>query len=243
MKAEHWMQLIVGIVIFGTLAFLGTNVYDMRGLLSGMREKVNQTEQRVTRIADVLPRVQAQVAWEELYAPLSGFIAVSGPEEKASGEWISTVSLYDARLGEVHRYRISQPEQESELFRYVVAGRLRAEGSVHPSFHEMTTFASQEKISISLPNNIDSQASFVLRSEDMEAYSTFFEELADSKPHVEQWGRLSNWLEVAAELSGWSSGRAPYHSVVRQDSMSHTACSLHWEILEYQNRIASDVAG
>src|SRR5690554_1381164 len=104
MKAEYWLQLLVGVVILGTLAFLATNVYDMRGLLSGMTEKVEQTEQRVTRIADALPDVRTRVAWEELQAPMSGFVAVSVPVERTPGQWSSKIRLYDARTSELKAF-------------------------------------------------------------------------------------------------------------------------------------------
>lgn len=200
MKPEYWLQLLVGVVILGTLAFLGTNVYDMKGLLSGMTEKVEQTEQRVTRIADALPDVGARVAWEEIHAPLSGFVAVSVPVEGLLGEWSSTIRLYDARTRELQAFQITRSEREKDLARYLVAGRIRAESSVDPTFHELAAFANSHRIPITLPTNLDSQASFVIRRHSIDAYAEFLREFADDEPDRKEIMQLRNWLEVVEEL-------------------------------------------
>jgi hypothetical protein len=202
MKAEHWLQILVGVVILGTLGFLSTNVYDMRGLLSGMTEKMEQTERRVTRIADVLPDVRAKVAWEEVQAPLSGFLAVSTPVEQHPDEWTSTIHLYHARTGALQAFQITRSEQEKDLPRYLVAGRIRTEGFLDPTFHELVGFANSEQIAMTLPANLDSQASFVIRSHNMETFEEFLREVSDGEPETKEIPRLRNWLEVARELKG-----------------------------------------
>ncbi|MCE8033273.1 hypothetical protein EKK97_04460 [Billgrantia tianxiuensis] len=200
MKNEHWVQILVGIIILGTLAFLGTSMYDMRGLLSGVAMKVDQNEQRVSRIADVLPDVRARVAWDELHGPLSGFIAVSVPEERNPNEWVSTIRLYDARTRRLQLFEMTRPEREKDFPRYLVAGRIRAEGSLEPSFHELTVFANSERIPVALPKTLDNHASFVIRSQSMEVYEDFFREFSDDEPSTTDSTDLRNWLELSAEL-------------------------------------------
>lgn len=61
MKSEHWMQIIVGGIILTAIGFLGSNLFDMKGILSSVKTKVDATDSRVTRIAETLPEVKARV--------------------------------------------------------------------------------------------------------------------------------------------------------------------------------------
>ncbi|MGY6518798.1 MAG: hypothetical protein ACXIUZ_08790 [Lysobacteraceae bacterium] len=173
MKIELLIQMLFGTIILGTLGFLAKASFEMRGSLSGVAEKVEQTELRVSRIADVLPDVRSQVAWEEVQGPISGFVTVTNPEEQSPGRWKSIIKVYDARSDQFSEFQVTKGESERDLARYLVAGRVRTEGAADSSFHELIRFSNAERVAVSLPAEIDTNASFVIRSRDMEDFSEF----------------------------------------------------------------------
>jgi hypothetical protein len=81
------MKIIVTLITAVILAYfgwLGLNVYNMNGNLTGLNDKHSALKERVDRIADALPGIGAKVAAEELNKQFSAAVVVSQPVQKKS---------------------------------------------------------------------------------------------------------------------------------------------------------------
>jgi len=200
MQLEHWLQLLFGTVILGTLAFFGTHLFDMRGALSGIVTKLDSTDQRLTRIAKTLPEVQARIAWEEINNSLAGFIATTVPKKTEENKWVSSVKLYDATTGELRTFSLTLPKNHKDFLAYVVAGKVRETNAYAPSFSELAVYSAKERELLSIPEILNSSTSFVLRKVDIDQYSKYLKEVTGQEPQLRMVGHLQNWKEVSAKL-------------------------------------------
>lgn len=201
MKLEHWMQLLFGTVIIGGLAFLSVNLFDMKGILSSVSTKVEDTDKRLGRIADTLPEVKARIAWEEINTPISGFIATTLPQETDTNKWRSSVKVYDARTKQLLSYSVTLSNNDKYSLAYSIAGRVRAENEYGPTFAELVEYSKREREPVAIPNTVLTSTSFVLRKSDVEKYSEFLRDFTGKEPTIQNIGHVGNWKEVSVKLT------------------------------------------
>jgi len=206
MKSEHWLQILIGIVILGAIGFLLKNQFELKGTLSSVSTQVEATDNRVARIANTLPEVRVRVAWEEVNSPLAGFVAASIPQKGENGKWTTDVMLYDANSQQLNSFCASFNENQKDSLGYTVAGKVRTENPYDPSFYELARYSSKLKESVTIPVNINSTASFVLRKADIGEYTIYLKKLTGKDPKVENIGKIKNWKELADKLEDLGSG-------------------------------------
>lgn len=200
MKPEYMIQALFGVVIVGFLGFLANNLFDMKGTLSSVSVKVDSTDQRLTRIADTLPELKTRIAWEEIHKPLSGFVASTIPTETGKDKWTTQVKLYDSHSGKLLIYSLTENKKQKDFFAYGVAGKVREINAYAPSFAEMETYSNKQEFPVSIPASINAHTSFVLRSEDITAYSAYLKDVTGQEPKIIDLGILRNWEAVAVKL-------------------------------------------
>lgn len=85
MAQENWIQILVVVIILGTLDFLASRVLDMSQTLGSIDATVTATKDRVDRIAEELPGVGVRVAYEEVRKPIRTLVITTKPakEEEA----------------------------------------------------------------------------------------------------------------------------------------------------------------
>jgi|GEM_PF-4403029 len=200
MKSEHWMQIIVGGIILTSIGFLGVNVFDMKGVLSSVKTKVDATDNRVARIADTLPEVKVRVAWEEINHAIEGFVAVSNPEKQNDKKWATTAAVYSRDSGKISTYTVTLDKAHKNYASYVIAGKLKAESPYDSSFLELLAYSEELKQPVMLPASIDANTSFVFRSADANEMDKFIRSLSESDPKIKKVGRIRNWKELTEKL-------------------------------------------
>lgn len=200
MKGETWIQLIIGGIILVPLGFLGSNVFDMNKTLSSMTEQVSNTDDRVNRIAEVLPEVKARVAWEETNNAIEGFLVMSKPKEKITGEWFTIAAVYNREDSELSVFPINLEKEHMNYISYVVAGKQRAENPYDVSFSELSRYSTELKESVFIPNNLNADTSFVFRSSNADEVSEFLKDISGVKPDKAKISRIRNWKEIVENL-------------------------------------------
>jgi len=200
MKPEHWIPLVVGGIILAPIAFLGANVFDMKGILSSVKTKVDATDIRVTRIPDVLPEVKARVAREEINHAIEGFVAVSNPEEQSNKKWVTTAAVYNRNTLELRIYTVALDIAHKDYMSYVIAGKLRTEKPYDSSFSELVAYSHASNQGVVLPMSLNQNASFVFRSSYAEDMSKFIGSLSEEEPRSVTLRDIRNWHELTENI-------------------------------------------
>lgn len=201
MKSEHWMQIIVGGIILVTLGFLGSNLFEMKGLLSTVKSKVDTTDNRLARIADVLPEVKARVAWEEVNNPIDGFIAVFDPNPIDNENTVTLTVIYDASSGEIKVHSIELDNNHQNYAAYAIAGKLVSETPYDASFSELAMHSASLKQMVTMPASINAETSFIIRSAKIEDINGFVDTFSSSPPYIKNVGVYRNWGELSPKLN------------------------------------------
>ncbi|MCD6255766.1 MAG: hypothetical protein J7J44_05785 [Deltaproteobacteria bacterium] len=199
MKVEHWMQILVGVVILSALGFYGAQLFDIKGTLSSVKTQVEAIDNRVSRIADTLPEVKARVAWEEVNFAIAGFVTVSKPK-KLKNKWITTVSVYKRDSENMVIYRILSDKVSRNYASYIIAGKLKAEHPYESSFSELAAHSATLQQAVMIPKRLNASTSFVLRSDETEDLSKFISTLTKEDPKTVKLGKIRNWKELSKML-------------------------------------------
>ena len=199
MKTVTWIQIIGGI-LFTAIAFLGANVFDMKGILSSVKTQVEATESRVSRIAETLPEVKARVAWEEINHAIDGFVTVSNPMPTNGENWITTASVYDRDNSELKVYSVTLDKAHKNYASYVIAGKLKAENPHDSSFSELVRYSSNLEHVVMIPDSINPNTSFVFRSANPSDMTKFIGTLTKEDPKTVKVGKIRNWKELTEKL-------------------------------------------
>ena len=200
LSAEKWMEIVVGGIIVALLLFVLSRLYDVQGSLSGVSTKVDATDQRVARIADVLPEVRARVAWEEINEPFTGFVVSAKPKQISQDRWMLSVKLYDATSGNLQTFAIVTTEEHRDFLTYFVAGKVKERNPNDPSFADLASYSSQEKVALTIPNEMNSGMSFVLRKEQIPGLSKDLKTITGVEPESRTLGKVKTWKELAPKL-------------------------------------------
>ena len=199
MKLEHWVQLLLGVVILGTLGWLSTNLFEMKGVMSSVNTKVSSNEERLSRISSVLPDVQAQVAWEEVNSSIYGFIASTEPKLRENNQWESYVNLYDTEDQVLKTYTLNFEEKDKALYEHAIAGKLVAEGGYNPSFQALTAHSTEIRKPVIVPASIDPKMSFVLRDSKTSKIESFLNQVA-GEPLETKIVKVRSWNEITEKF-------------------------------------------
>lgn len=200
MKVEHWLQMILGTAILGTLGFFGANLFDIKGTLGSVESKVDANAGRVDRIAEVLPEMKARVAWEEVNFPIKGFVTTSKPKRVSGNRWQTKVGVYDQGTEKMKIFAMQLDESHKNLVGYAVAGKLRSEYPYDASFEELANHSLSLEQAVAIPEFIDASTSFVIRTGSASEYEDFLSNYGDDSPESVEFGAFSSWKELSQEL-------------------------------------------
>lgn len=210
MTKGDWVQLLVGTVILGSLAFLGTNVFEMKGLLSSIQERSQATESRVSRIADVLPGIGVRIASEEVYKSIRGFMAVGSSSEGAAGQWLTRVALYDRKGQTLKVFEVESSEDMQEATRYYLMGIARSHRRNEITFADLKQYSIDLNNHVVVPPSIDINTSLVFNDMEPEEMEAHLRNLRAEEIENIRFGAVENWsslterfleLEAAAEFA------------------------------------------
>src|SRR2546429_7904077 len=97
MTKEIWTEILVGVILAGGLLFLGKNDMEMQGVLGRVEGKVDNTPQRVERIAEAVPDVGVRIADEEIRRPIRGAVITGLVHRSTSAGWIAEIEVIDTQ--------------------------------------------------------------------------------------------------------------------------------------------------
>ncbi len=206
MEAKDWMQLLVGVVILGSIAWLGTNLFEMKSSLSVV-------EVRIGDIADEMPAVGKQFAWREVEAPLKGAVLASVPSKQTDGSWGMHVSLLDLQSAERLTYTIALDGEGDRRLPYAIGGTM-FEHEKHPvSIGQLQRWSHGLGRSVEVPGILDADNSFVIRRAGMEDCATALTAFAGEPQRDAFEHGANNWWELsehfAASVDVWAAEQLP----------------------------------
>ena len=177
MKKEFLIEILVGTIILGTLAYLAMNVVDMKGSMGAITgtlgtvdTKVTTTSERVDRIAQVLPDIGVRVAKEEVTQTIRTAIVSTTPTQAADGKWQMAVHVIDADTGKKWTIPISLSSKDDRQAVYAVIGAVADTEPRYCSLSQMASWSGHAEKPIAIPRYVDARASFVLRTTDAGQY-------------------------------------------------------------------------
>lgn len=195
MKLENWIETIIGTIILGTLGFFGMQLFDMKGQISSVTTKMDATESRISRIAEVLPEVKARIAWEEVNEPINGVILTSNPKELERNKWETVIKLYNAQTSQLKRYKFILKEDHKEHVSDVISGRVRRIDKDATTFSDLLEYSKEEKEPVAIPASINSNASFVVRNSNVDEVSNYLQTASGKQPEISNIEKAKNWRE------------------------------------------------
>ncbi len=186
--------------LVAVVGFLGVTVIDIKSTLSAIDNRTENTDQRVTRIAETLPEVKARIAWEEVNGAASGVVISERPRERDGDNWESVINLYDSVSGTVKRYKMVLDGRHKNVLAFAVAGKVKASGNYDPSFSDLVYYSMLQGDDVVIPGGLNPEMSFILRDSDVDDYAKYLNGLTNDKPEIINVGRLKNWREISASL-------------------------------------------
>lgn len=200
MKIEHWLQMILGTAILGTLGFFGVSLFDIKGTLGSVESKVDTNAGRVNRIAEALPEMKVRLAWEEVNFPIKGFVTTSMPQKLDNNEWLTKVAVYDHANTEMKVFSMQLDANHKNLVGYAVTGKLRSEYPYDASFEELAEHSASLKEAVAMPEYIDAKTSFIIRTGSAGDYEAFLANYAKEEPESVEFGEVGTWRELSGKL-------------------------------------------
>ncbi|MDH0289762.1 hypothetical protein N7414_11605 [Pseudomonas sp. GD04087] len=188
---------LLGIPII--LAF-GAVIFNMNGTLSTVSTKTDFTAERLDKIVEALPGIQARVATDALKRPIAGFIATSNPVKTGDNAWTTDISLYNAKSGELKIYTFATDETMKDTIRYALSGKVKTVNPSAYSFAEMAEFADDQGATTQLPDVLDNQASFLIKEKNLKSYDAYLKGMSRKAPQIKDLGPMANWQDVEHNL-------------------------------------------
>jgi hypothetical protein len=97
---QKWPELVIMVLVAG----IGVGTLDLRDRVAKLEEKTSGVVDRVDRIAQSLPSVRAQVAYEAVYAPMDSVLLLTKPTTIATGKVRVGAYLVDSKTGRIEAY-------------------------------------------------------------------------------------------------------------------------------------------
>jgi hypothetical protein len=163
MKNEFWLEILVGVIILGTLAFLSIKVWDMSGKLSSVDATATFTADRVSRIAAALPDVGIRIAREELARAIQTVVLSTNPHQTANGGWQVAVTVLDTQSSKKWTLPVRLNSKDDRKTVDALLGIGVEMDRDFLSLSRLQEFSSAAHlVDASVPNYVDAKASFVL---------------------------------------------------------------------------------
>jgi hypothetical protein len=191
---------ILELIAIPVVLFLGVVIFNMNGTLSTVSTKTEITAQRLDKIAEALPGIQARVASDALNRPITGFIATTNPVKIGDDTWSTDISLYDAKSGELKTFTFATDNRMKNAIRFAVSGKVKATNPSAYSFADMVSFADDQGAIIELPEALNSQASFLIKEKSLKDYEEYLKSMSLKGPQVKDIGQMANWQDVEHNL-------------------------------------------
>ena len=193
--------VLEGVIVALLVGVAGLVVANNREL-GEIRAKVDSVDGRIERIADALPGIGAQIAYEGLLDPFQIAFLVRKPFEE-QGKWYSNAFLLNAEINTKTIYRVPLKSADDVdpyhlLFGYIYAAELKP----------MTTIKRVEDWSITMhqdfywPDELLKDVSFVSRVESA-LVEQAMAEVGFVKVGTKNADFGKNWHDLATSLKAW----------------------------------------
>ncbi len=193
MKSEKWLELLVGGIILVGLAWLLTQVFDMKGT-------VTATAQRTERIASALPGIGVRIAQEELSKPIQLAVISTKPVEVTQGEWVSAVHVLDTGNARMTTYRLKLQGANDNRAKLLVTGSVFLSDDRAVSFSQLEGWSLDVEKPVALPGYIDISSSYVLRADPVK-YARTLEALGAAPQTHPLEANANTWSALARVLN------------------------------------------
>lgn len=142
----------------------GRELYSIRSTLQGVDTEVSYTDQRVDRIASVLPDLGIRISAEEVSRSIQCAIVSTKPFQNQDGKWTKRFYLIDPDNAKKIAYtcRLSKEDDRSTVYALLGVGR-----DLEPQFSsglEMLVWCATAKEPASFPGFIDASAPMFFHS-------------------------------------------------------------------------------
>ncbi|MGF1610808.1 MAG: hypothetical protein ACFCUQ_15510 [Kiloniellales bacterium] len=200
---QNWL----GLVILALLGWGGTELTSIKERLSALETRQIGVEDRIDRIAEVLPDIRANVSWEGLYGPFKTAVLVSKPHVDMLGSWGMNIHLLNAASGEVQRYWAGMRGPGDDRAIMAVQGWLHGTDPAFISLREIEKYGMEVKKPTIIPGSLIKAASGISHAQigafteiaSMKAIEARFIGSIEVSP-VGSWDELARLLQSGAIL-------------------------------------------
>jgi hypothetical protein len=163
MPPEIWIQILVVVIILGGLGWLLIQVFEIKGTVGSVDQRVDDTRQRLDRIAQALPDLRVRVAKDEVSRPVETAVVSTKAFQLQSGKWFSAVYVLDTSQLKRFVYLVKSNGPDDKTLQDIVAGSVAQADNSAVSFAQLESFSSVVGKPVYVPLYVEKKASFVLR--------------------------------------------------------------------------------
>lgn len=162
LKPENMISILLSTVILGTLGWIANKVYEINGQVSAMSSTLNETADRVDRIAKALPDMRINIASEQINSTFELAVIVNKPTLMSANKWQSIVHFLDFRkpLRTTYKVTLRSPGDVTQL--YAISGSAQSNNQNLITFTQYTNWSMEINQPISAPYFISPGDSFVI---------------------------------------------------------------------------------
>jgi len=201
MEAKDWIQILVGIVILGTLAWLGVTVFDMNRTVASVDVRTQTTNDRVDRIAQALPELGRRIAWEELSGSIMTALATTKAYETDQGKWEMLLHVFNPKVRVVKSFKVSLTGPNDTLPILGITGSVYSAEPAAATFAQLKEWSHVAQEPTAVPDFIQLNRSFVMRGEEPDAYIKSVPFLTVPVKTTYLKTVVTNWRTLAKELN------------------------------------------
>ena len=193
MDTKDWLQILVGVVILGTLAWVSTQIFDIKGTLS-------KVDERVVAIADEMPEIGRYAAWREVDAPIKGALLASLPFKGSDKKWKVTVHILNPNSNETIKYLIPLSDQNDKAVACSLIGNAVLYEREGHSFDRMVYFSRKAGEKVNIPGEIDTKISFIFKEKDPKKLAQMISLIGGHPEYIKYGSTSKKWTELVEEF-------------------------------------------
>lgn len=125
MTPAKWVEIFVVVIVLGSIAWLGTSVYELNSSVSRVDVVIQDTAARLDRIANVLPDMRVRIAEEELRKRPYFAVFCENPKIFSDNKWKMDIKVLDFHTGTRRNFQLalsSSGDNKADLLRYTLRG-------------------------------------------------------------------------------------------------------------------------
>jgi hypothetical protein len=198
---KFWVEILVGVIILGGLAYLIPTVVQMSGTLGRVDANQTATAERVNRIAAALPDIRVRIAREEILRAFQAAVLSTTPIQAADGTWQTTVTVLDTQASKKWTLPIQLTSKDDRQVVYALLGAGVEADRAPTLLYLLQQYSRLAGLHSAIPRYVDAQSSFVLYNTSGEEFIRKVSSFAGAAYESSLDGKIEDYASLLKALN------------------------------------------